>query len=466
MTEQDMQPQALRPLWRVLKDLGLTRWRHLLKWSAFLLVFAIGVAIYDAYKENERGDLTAYSLEASRVMYAGGDPYSKEMVGQNYKYLPLNAVVLGPLTLVPVPLAQGVWLSLNLGLLILCYHNHQMLLHRVKRIPWWVWIIALALTMRYTYASWKMGQWNTPVYALMFTGIVMARRSPFFGGSVIGLAGALKFMPALLVFYYAAMRDWRAFWGLMTGLVFWALVFPTLMLGPARHGELLLGFWEKSQGSYGYMMDTQSVVGESLHATLVGYLTPAPRSNVTGGGDVPFNLVELDPVLARNIVKGLMVAMFATTVMFTWWLGQVGIHKSAVGTFLLVGLWFLVFLSVSPSVRRATMLSMFTPALGLALVLAMKETPPMLRRLVGASIGLSFLFMLLGSGFVTGDAFSTWAHIHGAYTYSVISLMAGCVVWLVAFQRRAMPAEATAPISDPASSGQILVDEALARAGA
>jgi hypothetical protein len=341
VTEQDMQPQALRPLWRVLKDLGLTRWRHLLKWSAFLLVFAIGVAIYDAYKENERGDLTAYSLEASRVMYAGGDPYSKEMVGQNYKYLPLNAVVLGPLTLVPVPLAQGVWLSLNLGLLILCYHNHQMLLHRVKRIPWWVWIIALALTMRYTYASWKMGQWNTPVYALMFTGIVMARRSPFFGGSVIGLAGALKFMPALLVFYYAAMRDWRAFWGLMTGLVFWALVFPTLMLGPARHGELLLGFWEKSQGSYGYMMDTQSVVGESLHATLVGYLTPAPRSNVTGGGDVPFNLVELDPVLARNIVKGLMVAMFATTVMFTWWLGQVGIHKSAVGTFLLVGVWFL-----------------------------------------------------------------------------------------------------------------------------
>jgi hypothetical protein len=54
VTEQDMQPQALRPLWRVLKDLGLTRWRHLLKWSAFLLVFAIGVAIYDAYKENER----------------------------------------------------------------------------------------------------------------------------------------------------------------------------------------------------------------------------------------------------------------------------------------------------------------------------------------------------------------------------------------------------------------------------
>jgi len=442
---------AVRPVLQVFKDAGFTRWRHLLVWFALLASLAVGVTIHDARSGTVRGDLTIYSLEASRVMYAGGDPYARDEVGRNYKYLPLNAAVLGPLTWVSVPTAQGIWMALNVGLLILCYHNHQMMVRRVLRIPWWVWLIALALTLRFTYANLKMGQWNMSVYALMFTGIVLARRRPFLGGGMIGLAAALKYMPAFLLLYYAAVRDWRTFWGLLLGILFWVFVLPTLLLGSARHAELLQGFMNKSTSSIEYMTDTSTVVGESLHSTLFGYLTPAPRTNVDP--DRPFNLLNVDPSISRPLVKALMVLLLAATVVFTWWLGRAGIHRSAVGSILLVGLWFMVFLCITPSGRREHLLTMFTPALGLALVVAMHSTPVHLRRMAIISLACSFFFMILASKIVGGTTYNVTAQVYGAYTFSFVSLMVGCVVWLVAFQRRALPLAATAPIPEEEPPG-------------
>jgi hypothetical protein len=80
--------------------------------------------------------------------------------------------------------------------------------------------------------------------------------------------------------------------------------------------------------------------------------------------------------------------------------------------------------------------------------LAMKDTPLVLRRVAAGALGMSFLFTLLASSIVKGTTYNTMAHVYGAFTFSMLSLMVGCVVWLVAFQRRAMPVAATVPLVD------------------
>ena len=449
--------------------LSLKQWAYII---GTLLAVAVSVSVYDAWRGNirndnyslrrlwqrlqsptpgnVRNDFTNYSLAASRVTFAGGNPYSKqETSGRNYKYFPLNAALLGPLTLVPIPIAQGIWTAINVGLLLWCFRLHWAAA-QPRRTPLWVWIVSLALAARFISQNLKLGQWNTSVYCLTFAGLIIARKRPWTGALALALAAALKYMPAFFLLYFAAKRQWKALLATTLALAFWVLVAPSLILGPSRHFELLQAFRAKAKDSYGNMTSERSVVGHSLRATIYAYLTPAVKSD-DGKGSL-INVLDLPPATASFLVQGSMGALLAGVFALSVWRrarrsgvppdqwSRSGVPpdqwlRSGASTdqwLLEAGVWFLLLLMISPEVRTAHFITTFTPAFALALTALHKASCARTRRIAAWSLGLVAVCLLVCSRSTAGLSVSRTATLYGGYTLVSVILFAASVYVLVA----------------------------------
>jgi alpha-1,2-mannosyltransferase len=401
--------------------------------TAGLIIVAFVVTLYDARTGKIRGDFTEYSLAASSVLYKGGNPYSNEEVGRNYKYFPINALLIGPLTLLPIPLAQGIFYAINVGLLLWCFREHRAAAAPAK-VPWWVWAIALIISLRYIHANLKLGQWNTSVYCLAFIGWSLARRRPWLGGGFIGLAAALKFLPGLLMFYYLARRQWREATAIVVSLLAWIFLVPTVVLGPSRNVELLTAYRGKTPEHYANMRGEHFVCGYSLNATLYGYLTPAIRE---GGPKTKteFNLLHLDPRSAGVIVDSLMALFLIGAMVLSGYVGRRLNNYSEESCSLIalmeIGLWFMIFLAIPVEVRRAHLISTFTPSFALALGLASKRVSRNAKTLILVSLILSLVLMLISSSIIGGTVYNDIVCVYGSFTFSYLALGIGCLIFLL-----------------------------------
>lgn len=402
--------------------------RKILAIAVGSIVLALLVTLYDARTGKIRADFTSYSLAASRVLYEGGDPYSAEEVGRNYKYFPINAVLLGPFTLFPVPLAQGLWFALNVVLLVWCFKRHYASAEPA-RVPYWVWAIALGISLRYLFENLKLGQWNTSVYCLAFIGWSFARRRPWVGAGLIGLAAALKFAPAFFALYYLAKRQWQTAVALVLSCVIWIVLLPAVILGPSRSTELLVTYSHKWNRLYSNMRNERFVHGYSLNATLYGYLTPAVREQT------PFNILNLAPQTAGIIVDSLMllllIGVFALSVSLGYNSVRHSEEASSLVALLEIGLWFMLLLAIPAEVRKAHLLTTFTPAFALAVSLASGNVLRRGKILILFSLILSALFMLGSSSIVKGTVYDDIACTYGSYTFSFLVLGLGCAILLL-----------------------------------
>ena len=82
------------------------------------------------------------------------------------------------------------------------------------------------------------GQVSAPLTAMMICGAwAVARRRAILGGALVGLAGAIKGYPLLLVLLFLARRDWRASSAAGASMLFLGLLVPSLAIGPAATWE-------------------------------------------------------------------------------------------------------------------------------------------------------------------------------------------------------------------------------------
>src|SRR5690606_33752783 len=107
--------------------------------TALFMAIAFFVSHNDAKSHKIRADITLFSLNASRVYFAGGNPYSRAEVGKLYKYFPTNFLILKPLTYLNNYQAHGVWLALNSVLIFCAFFSIRSLVGSYK-IPRWVTI--------------------------------------------------------------------------------------------------------------------------------------------------------------------------------------------------------------------------------------------------------------------------------------------------------------------------------------
>ncbi len=350
----------------------MTKGRKWIACCAVAVLLGVGVSVYDYDLANPgryrvRGDFADYSLAAAEALRARENPYRKaNLDGRNYKYFPLNAVVYLPLTYVPLPVAQGIWVAGNVVLLVFAVAVHRDFLPN-RRVHPLVWVAALAVAARFFFANINLGQWNLPVYSLSVLGLwlIVTRGRTVLGSVLVGLAAGLKFMPAGFALYFLVRRRWAAAAGIVLAAGFWILVFPSLVLGPQRHMGLLGKYTAVGRRRAGHMIERDKVSGHSLLAAIKCALSPTWKDaghRVTGRTDV----VQLPHRTAKNIALAVCVGLAGAA---CWACSRpAGADGDGFDALLGIGLVFTLLLLVSPEVRKAHLLTVFTPAFALAVV--------------------------------------------------------------------------------------------------
>ncbi|MCX7047028.1 MAG: glycosyltransferase family 87 protein [Candidatus Sumerlaeota bacterium] len=422
-------------------------WKRRVLAGVCLLILAVSFTIYGYRRQSKspdgdtgvQRDFTRYSLAAARILCKGESPYqysSKKYRG-TFKYFPFNAILLAPLAPLPNPVAQGLWVALNAGLLLWCFSLHSQAARAITRPPWWVWLIALALAGRFILANLRLGQWNTSVYCLAFGGIFLARRRPWLGGATVGLAAAIKYLPAIFILYFLLRRQWKAAAGAALAFAFWVLVLPSVVIGPARHWQMLQEYRAQANEAYHDMTKDQSVIGYSLRSSLFAYLTPA-KIWVGQEGDetnaVTVNVADLPPRVAKNVVLIFLTFLVTALVFLSAWTA-LRLPTERTDLWLLeAGLWFLMFLMVTPEARKSHFLTIFTAAFALAVQIASPQASRATKRLALGALGLAGLAILLGSEIINDTKYPNFFVAHGVFALALLTLAGAsyAILWQAA----------------------------------
>lgn len=393
----------------------------------FLVLWAI-FTIMDWRTGTIRGDFTSYSLEASRVMWQGGNPYDREEVGRNYKYFPTNIIVLSPFTLLPIPVAQGLWTTMNLYLILGAIWMQWRFVSR-GRLPWWLLIALAIFGFRAIHGNLKMGQWNTSVYSLGVIGaILLYQGRNHLGAIILGLAASLKFLPAYFLIPFVMRRKWKPCFFSVASLAAWLLLIPLVVVGPQRLAFLFDEFKDKATKVMGDTVGARGErVGISLNALVYLYLNPAIREDISPEQSINgLNLSDR----AAHIAAGTASGLFVAGALFLTWYRRNSRPEGNV-FHLMLGLWVCTFLLAMPHVRVHYLIYAITPCIA---VLSFWYLARGLTRAAWFALGtliLAFVCQITTSQDAVGRKLSTWINLHGGNALLLISLYIGCAVGLL-----------------------------------
>jgi alpha-1,2-mannosyltransferase len=152
-------------------------------------------------------DLDVYR-HGSQVWLSGGNLYGRlPGVDLSFTYPPIAAVLLSPLSLVPMAVAGTV---LTLGSVLLLVVVLRIFRPTVAEWPWAVaWLLPAALFLEPVRSTLLYGQVNIVLMALVSLDcMTSAPRWP--RGALVGLAAAIKLTPVAFVLYLLLRRDYRA----------------------------------------------------------------------------------------------------------------------------------------------------------------------------------------------------------------------------------------------------------------
>ena len=271
--------------------------------------------------DKERTDFTVYHAAGQAVL--DGTPLyeAKNVRGWYYMYLPIFAVLMVPLAVLPKVVAAGVFYLLSVAALLhLTATSARLATTGRTRAPpaFWVGVAALLLAGWPWMSGLTRGQasvmlsWLTVLSVAAFVRGGAAGR---WGGAVaLSLATLIRVFPGLLGLWLLLRGQWKsAIACAVAGLVL-LMVVPSLVFGP-RGNVALLGQWYATVAAptgdaaaednerYGQMMNPRIRKNQSVQAVLVRWVAPREEPG------------EADPreTLARRIATGVNVVLMATT---------------------------------------------------------------------------------------------------------------------------------------------------------
>lgn len=163
-----------------------------------------------------RIDLDVYRI-GSRVWLHGGNLYgplppTAEGARLPFSYPPIAAVLLSPLTLLPMPTATTLLTLLSVGLTAVVLHVFLAAAWRTENTARWQmagWLLPAALMLEPVRNTINYGQVNLLLMALVGADcLLLGTRWP--RGALVGLAAAVKLTPAGFVLFFLLRRDYRA----------------------------------------------------------------------------------------------------------------------------------------------------------------------------------------------------------------------------------------------------------------
>lgn len=189
-----------------------------------------------------RGDVEVY-IHGARLMLAGENIYATpEPRGrQYYLYLPLFAVLVVPLTLIPFEEAVVLWGALSAALawwIVIAFFKAMTgtsffaLPHKAR---WTIGFFTILLTLRALLYHMDIGQANLLVMAVVVFGLgLLATGRPFAGGVAVGLSIILKIVALPLSILFFVQGRVRVVAGIACGIAA-GLLLPAVFLGFDRN---------------------------------------------------------------------------------------------------------------------------------------------------------------------------------------------------------------------------------------
>lgn len=163
-----------------------------------------------------RVDLDVYRI-GSRAWLSGVHLYGRlppTMSGARlpFTYPPVAAILLSPLSMVPMAVASAVLTAASAGLLALVLRASLRSLDQTgEQLGGWAvwWLLPPALLLEPVRNTLTYGQVNILLMALVAVDC-LAPSGRWPRGSLVGLAAAIKLTPAAFVLFFLLRRDWRA----------------------------------------------------------------------------------------------------------------------------------------------------------------------------------------------------------------------------------------------------------------
>lgn len=157
-----------------------------------------------AFEQAVNIDLEVYLRGASDLL-SGLSPY-REIEALPYTYPPFSAIVFAPLTWLPSPAAQLVFLCMSIG-------AYLALLWIVGRRLRWTpieiaWVAVLGLRLEPVVRTFDLGQVNFLLAALVAADLLLVPRR--YRGILIGIAAGIKLTPAVFGVTFLLHRQWDA----------------------------------------------------------------------------------------------------------------------------------------------------------------------------------------------------------------------------------------------------------------
>lgn len=196
---------------------------------------------------------------ASPQFFAPGDPYSHSVTPTQLRYIypPLFALLIRPLTLLPIDVSGMIWAALSVAMLYGFYREWRMLLVAMRAsVPLWLTIATTAAATVIVVATLQGGQVGLLNLYASILGVRLillgSRAERWLGGIAMVLPAAIKLAPGLAAAILVAQlviaarpgsdslrRAVDAAAGMLTGVFLWFFAVPSLILGWRRNIELL-----------------------------------------------------------------------------------------------------------------------------------------------------------------------------------------------------------------------------------
>jgi alpha-1,2-mannosyltransferase len=129
-----------------------------------------------------------------------------------FTYPPVAAILLSPLSMVPMAVASALLTAASVGLLALvllvCLRSLDQAGEQLGGWAVW-WLLPLALALEPVRNTLAYGQVNIALMALVAVDC-LAPSTRWPRGTLVGLAAAIKLTPAAFVLFFLLRRDWRA----------------------------------------------------------------------------------------------------------------------------------------------------------------------------------------------------------------------------------------------------------------
>jgi alpha-1,2-mannosyltransferase len=209
-------------------------------WLAGLLVIAALAFVLKA--SHNMQDFEVYWRAATRAL-AGEPLYRAEDGHWLFKYLPVFAVVMAPIALLPIELARTLWFAVMIGALVFLLRTLVTLLP-ARRKPAWVLVGAAIVVMGKFYAhEFLLGQSNLLLTAFV-VGALLALRDgrERTAGVLIVVAIVLKPYAVIFLPRQVARRRFGSILSATLGLVALLLI-PIARYGIAATVQLHLDWW-------------------------------------------------------------------------------------------------------------------------------------------------------------------------------------------------------------------------------